>query len=71
MDKVNYSIANIGLSTDGTWFVTYLGNVPEQGGIEFKNGQLYFHSLSDACEFLKQQVLQHEEKYKELVEKKK
>lgn len=69
-NKINYVISAIGLCTDGTWFVDYVGNVPEQGGIEFKPGQIYFESLPDAVDFLKSEILMHEERYKEMVKKK-
>lgn len=66
-----YTIGKIGLSTNGMWFVNYTGDVPEQGGLEFKTGQLFFKDLKDALYFLTEQTLKHEEEYKKLVEKKK
>lgn len=67
-DKL-YSISSIGLSTSGQWFVNYTGDVPEQGGIEFKAGQVFFEFLPDALNFLSEQALQHEIKYRELIKK--
>jgi hypothetical protein len=70
MKETLYTIGKIGLSTNGNWFVNYTGDVPEQGGLEFKTGQLFFKDLKDALYFLTEQTLQYEEEYRKMVENK-
>lgn len=70
MKETLYTIGKVGLSTNGMWFVNYTGEVPEQGGMEFKTGQLFFKDLATALEFLTEQTLKHENEYRELAKKK-
>ncbi len=65
-----YQVAAIALDAEGRWTVTYHGDVPEQGGIERKTGQLTFIKLEDALTFLNRELAKQKEYYLELINNK-
>ncbi len=53
---MNYIVATIGLDKSSIWTVSYYGDVPEQGGLELKRGQLSFTTLEGALTFLDREL---------------
>ncbi len=53
---INYVVATIGTTVNGSWIVTYYGDVPEQGGINLGRRQLTFIKLQDALTFLSREL---------------
>lgn len=65
-----YQIASIGLTDENKWGVTYFGSVPEQGGLEFKRGQVFFETFESALDFMRYQITQHVSEYEKLIQNK-
>jgi hypothetical protein len=65
-----YQVASIAIDAEGRWTVTYFGDVPEQGGLELKTGQLTFISLNDALTFLNRELEKQKTLYLDLIAKK-
>lgn len=57
---INYIVAQIGTSTDGQWTITYYGDVPEQGGLSLRKGEITFVTLEDALTFLARELPKHD-----------
>lgn len=66
-DANSYTIAKVELDTKGVFWVTYLGDIPEQGGITYGTGRIGFHSLKDAVNFLEHTITKHVKEYQELI----
>jgi len=64
-----YEVASVAIDADGKWIVTYFGDVPEQGGIELKRGQLTFFNVEDACTFLGRELKSQTGVYLDLIKK--
>ena len=67
--KPRYFIGDLSLDSGGTLWITYVGDVPEQGGSFFGKGQIGFSSVEDALEFLKSNVLRHLPDYQTQIKK--
>lgn len=63
-----YNIANIGLTDDNKWFITYYGNTVERGNNKSRY-QVFFESLEDALNFMRGQMADYVLDNKQLVEK--
>jgi hypothetical protein len=69
---IRYEIANIALEQgkDDVFWVRYVGDVPEQGGIQFGAGSIGFTDLNDAIKFVKSTIKKNLGTYKELIKQK-
>jgi len=65
--KSQYHIAELSLDVDGTYWVHYIGNVPEQGGMVFGKGSVGFKVLLEAVKFLESTINKHLPTYQERI----
>ena len=70
MMKPRYFITELSLDADDIFWVTYIGDVPEQGGIVYGKGQVGFHNIKDALIFIEQNITKNLPQYKKLIKDK-
>ena len=59
-----YRLIEISLDSYGIFWVNHYGDQASQGGVEFKYGQIGFSSQEDALSFIKRNLDEHLELFK-------
>lgn len=65
-----YQLFEIAMDSNGTWWVYYVGDVPEQGGIRFGHGSVGFSSPENALTFIGHMITTYLPEYQARVARK-
>lgn len=68
---MNYIIGKISLDEQDKFYITYIGDIPEQGGLRFGESTIKIDNIEDGIEFLKSQIKRNISEYKKIIASKK